>query len=307
MNYYVVDSVKGGCGKTTLAIWKALDLQYIADKAVAKKKGKHKKLSTKVCYIDLDLLGTSTEAHVGQDKDSDTCYLNELFYFNRHDVKKKKVKSTKYFEHNNVNGDEYTILTNKSMDAIKIGMVFSSPDQEMKNNFRPNYQSNRSHVDFEFFAMKINELFKELNNGGYTDIVVDMPPNSDPYTDSIFDLLLNMKSSEETKVKMMVISTYDRSHINANREWCCDLLQKDQRWKIFDDFEWYFNDVRNSIPDSVKIEELVGEPCRIVSTLYNKSIKAKAIKYSPKSSYNAISCENWSISLIINDINYKEG
>ena len=83
MNFYVVDSVKGGCGKTTLALWKALELQKNPEK--------------EVCYIDLDLLETSTEKHINQEKNRDSCYLNDLFINNRRDIQKKKVINSKCF------------------------------------------------------------------------------------------------------------------------------------------------------------------------------------------------------------------
>ena len=294
MNFYVVDSVKGGCGKTTLALWTALELRN--------------EFQREVCYIDLDLLGTSTEKHINQPKNKDSCYLNELFINNRRDIQKRKVINSKYFSY--PTGDGYQVLPSPQDDAVRISMVFSSPEQGMKNKFRPNLPIYGNYIDYSFFARRIKELFDELYYGGFTDIVIDMPPNSDPYTDSIFDLLLNISNDKEeysVDLHLFIVSTYDRDHIEANRQWCVDLLQKDAKWKSLSSISWFFNDVRNSI-DAIHAKgqfdkrELIIVPVEPINTIYGKDINLFSILFSPVLSEKSIVRDSWKIQLIISDI-----
>jgi len=296
MNFYVVDSVKGGCGKTTLALWKALELQ--------------KNPENEVCYIDLDLLGTSTEKHINQEKNRDSCYLNDLFINNRRDIQKKKVINSKCFSCST--DKSYRISSSADPDTINISMVFSSPAQDMKNKFRPTLPIYGDHIDYSFFARRIKELFDELYYGGFTDIVIDMPPNSDPYTDSIFDLLLNISIDEwkyDVDFHLFIISTYDRDHIESNKQWIEDLWQKDAKWKPLSSISWFFNDVRNSVNyengvkkiDNVEISELVNQSTNEIQKFY-QNIKLYSIAFNRILSQNSITGTGWEISLNISEI-----
>lgn len=241
MNYFIVDSVKGGCGKSTIALWKAINLKL---------QGQEK---SKVCYVDLDILGTSMEKFIGCRKDPNTVYLNDLFAGERNAVKKKKVTTSLNFKVEEI-GDKNSFILDESEEAVRISAIFCSPKQKDKNLFRPNYLTGGQCIDYTFFALRMKELFEELKDGGYTDIVIDMPPNSDPYTDSVFDLLLHRTSSsspaKDWTVKLLLISSFDRPNIQANVNWFQEICNKDHDWYPFDKVECYFNDVRGCFSKS---------------------------------------------------------
>lgn len=246
MEYYIVDSVKGGCGKTALAICKALELANANDK-------------NKVCFIDMDLLGTSIEEYLKITLCSDLKprlhYLSEMFS-DKYAIRREKCIRKLMFTKTNFQ----LLKTELSKDAlededlkkdyIKIGSNFSSPLEKHKKLFKPNVTTHyTNHIDYDFFARKLEILFEELENGGYTHIVIDMPPNSDPYTDSVFDLLLNKEKLN--KVHLLLISTYDRSHIKANLEWFNDkTVSSDHNWICFDKISIILNDNRGVFTDN---------------------------------------------------------
>ena len=61
----IVDSVKGGCGKTTMAVATAIRSAKILPK---RNPNEHNKEDPNVCIIDMDLLGTSMERMLCGDK-----------------------------------------------------------------------------------------------------------------------------------------------------------------------------------------------------------------------------------------------
>lgn len=76
-------------------------------------------------------------------------------------------------------------------------------------------------IDYGYFRSMVIRLIKILNDSGYTDIIFDMPPNSDSYTDVVFEVLYRHKSQFEFdyQVEMLLVSSLDITHIKANTEW----------------------------------------------------------------------------------------
>lgn len=310
-NFYIVDSVKGGCGKTSIALWKAMELS-------CEKINVHDKnlKSKKVCYLDLDLLGTSTAILLG-DNTNGTSYLNDLFTGDRTAVRKLSVKRDLNIYYEEAENKIYHFKNDGTYTEKKIGLILSNPNQNKKNLFRVGYPTDGHHIDYDFFARRINELIKELIDGGFTDFVIDMPPNSDPYTDSIFDLLLHQKPPKEENdkiVSLLLISSFDHSHRTANISWFDDLISKDHSWYPFDYIELYFNDVRNCITK----DETLGEPSvtpkeiseAFVNSLINSSqyqkecVKQFVVRYNSTLSAESINQNGIEqLQLVVKEIN----
>lgn len=286
MKFFIVDSVKGGCGKTALAIHKALELAS-------------KNAENKVCIIDMDLLGTSIEAFLGisycSSLNPKVHYLSDMF-LTRSSIKTENYVRNLIFSENDrsiVEGENFdkkdmqeTTQDINGQKLLKIGAVFSSPLEVDKRLFKPNIATHYvHHVDYNFFARKIEMLFERLE--GYTHIVIDMPPNSDPYTDSIFDLLLRRNRNNIEYVELLLISTWDRSHCAANFEWLNDKLQgADQNWHLFDQITLVFNDNRNVLVEQGDLESaqdqvngMLGEYPAITSF---KNFQLMNVKYNPE-------------------------
>ena len=150
-------------------------------------------------------------------------YLSDMF------ITREAINSEQFVRELLFYKQDYRLVNTdiKSFDGdafIKIGAVFSSPHEKDKRMFKPSVTTHyEHHVDYNFFARRIQLLFERLED--YTHIVIDMPPNSDPYTDSIFDLLLNRDKIGSDKVDLLLVSSYDRAHIMANNEWLQSMLE----------------------------------------------------------------------------------
>ena len=264
MNVTVVDSVKGGCGKTSIS------LKYAT--MFAQK-------NSKVCYIDLDILGSSIEAFingrkfVGKDakeimstgtpygvspfrlevESAAKFYLNEMFngqafserFFNKIRVTESATAATCYFD-----------------------LIACSPDQDEKDRFKPSRLINYvGQIDYEYFAAMIEKMLKVLEKMGYEQIVIDMPPNSDAYTDSLFNILLRADESGREKIKNLenadvadtkdfevvtkynveicVINSLDRAHFEANFAWLLAMIdERRMEWAL--NTKWNFKIVFNN-------------------------------------------------------------
>lgn len=302
MNYYIVDSVKGGCGKTLLAIREAVKIAN--------------ELNEKVCFIDLDLLGTSIEeflkiTHISELNNHNICYFSDLFYG-------KKISVDRCIRKLTFNRLDMTLLLSEVEDFdledndfkenhLQIGAAFSSPSENLKKLFKPSVTTNyQHHVDYDFFARKLEKLLNQLKEGGYRHIVIDMPPNSDPYTDSIFNLLLNRNrynsaknTGEEHNVELLLVSTFDRSHVRANLEWLNDKISAgDHNWIPFNKVSFLFNDVRGVFAEEsneknfdlavMQYETMISEYPSIHQIYRNNNVKYLYVHYNKEISIYSI-------------------
>ena len=262
MKVIVVDSVKGGCGKTTVA------LKYAMKFAQAK---------AKVCYIDLDILGSSIEVFISgcrfvaspkfknKIREGDApyqldvektaqFYLNELF------------KGEKF-------GDcffnKIKVIENNASNPYSFDLIACNPDQNEKDLFKPSRLMNYAgQIDYEYFAAMIEKMIDGLEHIEYTHVIIDMPPNSDAYTDSVFDILLradeigkkkiknleNVDSDEKAKydvvtkynVEICIINSLDRAHFEANLVWINAMIaERRMEWALNPElnFKIVFNNV----------------------------------------------------------------
>lgn len=165
--YNLINSVKGGCGKTTFSIW----LAYWLDKSL---------------LIDMDLLGTSMQVLVfGNDDEShDTAYTNDVFQGGKRD-KKKFVKKVR-------------LENNKCMNII-----FSSMDYKEKDRFKAGKHSGYTPVvKHSMFRLGLRELLrnhKTPDGEAVEHFILDMPPNSDGFSDAAMECIFNPKYSDLKK------------------------------------------------------------------------------------------------------------
>lgn len=275
MKVIVVDSVKGGCGKTTIS------LKYAAEFA---------RTQDKVCYIDLDILGSSIEAFINVNKfvhlplknvsdqpnHAPFClsverpaqfYLNEMFKgqaFNARFLNKIKVTET------------------DSNAAYFFDLIACNPDQNEKDLFKPSRLMNYvGQIDYEYFAVMIEKMLNELDKMNYKYIIIDMPPNSDAYTDSVFNILLRADETGKKKieipsgtdpddaakynivtrynVEICVINSFDKAHFEANFAWLKAMMdERRMEWALNpgQNFKIVFNNLAN-IKDEKIIEEYI--------------------------------------------------
>ncbi len=162
--YNLIDSVKGGCGKTTFSIWLACYLE-------------------KSLLIDMDLLGTSMQVLVyGNAYDSQkTAYTNDVFQGVR-DNRKQFVKKVD--------------LKNEKC----INVIFASMDYKEKDRFKAGKHSGYTPVvKHSMFRLGLRELLKHhrtLEGEAVEHFIFDMPPNSDGFSDAAMECIFNTKYSD---------------------------------------------------------------------------------------------------------------
>lgn len=214
--YNVVNSVKGGCGKTTLSVWLAT---YLNNQAVDLVKGNS-------CIIDMDLQGTALVSlfYGSNDIDQNYHYLHEW-------IRGYQIKGTKFIQ-------EICLEQDK-----KFSVVFASPKQEDKNLFYSGARSNYSPIiEYGTFRLGISRLLKngDFCAHDFKHIIFDMPPNADGYSDSALECVLNPRYTAVEKddiVNLFMMMTMDNSHMSATTDWLKEL----------------YAESNNSIPDQLFI------------------------------------------------------
>lgn len=252
MKIVIADSVKGGCGKTTIALKNAI-------------KAASETNDNKVCMIDFDLLGSSIETFLtgkitlsgmksekDYDEESSELHPNDdgrlvslypdgySFHMDEIDAEneeEEKEETTTYYLNDYFKGKlgtaDYRCYTrsvsvkNRGTDICSFDLMMSSPHQEDKNNFKAQSATQFiEQIDYGYFAKRLIQLLKMLYQESYTHVVFDMPPNSDSYTDILFDLVYRFETENDLKkngiefeVEMLLISSLDYAHFNANLEW----------------------------------------------------------------------------------------
>lgn len=272
--FIIVDSVKGGCGKTTEAI------------AAAVRGFKENGKKNKVCLIDMDLLGTSMEHMLVQGgfmhkEYNDDWGINPVAKYYLNDLVSKDLK------------EEYKSKVKiklQEKDICNIDFVISSPKERDRGKFRVSGDSNYTlQITPTHFRGIIKKLVERLLEEKYDTVVFDMPPNSDPYTDCIFDLLLDSKyRSKKRKIKSVdaiIVSTYDRAHIYANKSWLESVCEgQDHRRKPFDSIIFLLNN--NNSADKVICEDknnaIKSNINEVVPVSYRDKVKYMYRPYIPE-------------------------
>lgn len=169
--YNLINSVKGGCGKTTFSIWLAY---YLSKK-------NHRNQIGKSGILDMDLLGTSM--------------LAVFWGSNTKDVVEKELGDAEFINnvfHNNQYTSTY-LNTVSLKNKIKLNVVFASIDSGDKKKFKVGGHSNYSPViKYSTFRAGLkmlltkNEAINELEF-----IIMDMPPNSDGFSEAAMECIFN--------------------------------------------------------------------------------------------------------------------
>jgi cellulose biosynthesis protein BcsQ len=278
LEYIIVTSVKGGCGKSSVSLRTAIELL-------------EKDPNRNVIIIDMDILGTCLERFVdGKIKDDgslqsendiakvDPGLLNGSTYLVCQSEKHKD-KQKRYFTDlviqdyaklkNTVVWRDYAVKRKGTANDIvseNLHIVFSSPVQAVKNMFQPkNASGYRSVVSIRYYKEVLRSFVQKLNDNSpkkFTHVIFDMPPNSDPYSECIYDILQKDEKVKkgEAGLELRVVSTYDVAHIQANLTWVEDYVHTTSYNNAFPTtIQFVFNqvfDVRGEIvkEDQEKIE-----------------------------------------------------
>lgn len=201
LHIHIVDSVKGGSGKSTFSTKLCYSLI---------------EQNKKACIVDLDLMGTSWY-HLYQNAITLNNYAND----------KRMV-----FLNDLVNDFEYykTMIYDHKIDFVRtidgkqlsIPVIFCNPSPKAKKHFKITDKAHTVDVSFSFFKNVVFKLLLELQEKDYTHIIFDMPPNSDPYSNLILDSCLMV--DKKFKTSLYMVSNMNQAHVKSTFEWYSDLI-----------------------------------------------------------------------------------
>lgn len=236
VNIHMVCSVKGGSGKTAYALHKVVKL------ATDNKTDKEKKKS--VLYIDADVHSSETcsflyrnfDNNMVPDGASETCRFIALEMKDSIiDSKKPKPKHylNSYMHPYNgyyskleeimlpakING--FTVTDNKWELAEPpdgtVKMIFADPSPSGRAVFGNIFQtSGRSSIGVGTYISKARDLLKYVaKECGFTDIVVDMPPGSDTFSDHLRELIVELSADKDIHLTIYYVTNDDIGHIRS--------------------------------------------------------------------------------------------
>lgn len=217
MKIHIVGSVKGGSGKSTFSAKLCCSLAL---------QGK------RPCIIDLDLLGTSWK-HIYENSiveykfklNRDLIYLNDL------------IKDFDYFKDmfyiQKINIELSSGLAVKYPDTYKDGefymhSIFCDPSPTAKKAYQFSDKAYTPTISYDVFHDGILELLKLLERKKYTDVILDMPPNTDPYSEKVLNTCLREKWDLpfEQSTNLYMVSNINPAHIKSTLEWYHNFINK---------------------------------------------------------------------------------
>ena len=226
-----INSIKGGCGKTTFSIF----LSRYLSCTDTKKKEKLEK--NDACLIlDMDFQGTSMQFLFEANYESKgKVYLNNAI---------RELKEPSNY-----------IQLNTMKDGISLPAIYADPNIETKLKYRVSAQSNYSPViQYNVFRGGLAGFLKKLNECQYQHLIFDMPPNSDGFSDAAMDSVMNSQNGvfgKECKINLFFLMGYDLGHIGATISEVENVLKQKENRK--------FDNLMIVINDNIVRRKLSGE------------------------------------------------
>lgn len=210
--YNLINSVKGGCGKTTFSIWLAYYLNNMSVKKETQEEEKkeEKKEEEKVntaLLIDMDLLGTSMQVVIkGNSRETDEKEIS---------AKKDNDKKDNNKKNNEKESDEVA-YTNDIFNGVKksrksfvqriklkndaiLNIIMANMEVDERNKFKSGrYSGYAPTVRHSIFRAGVQELIKAnktIDGEEVKHFIFDMPPNSDGFSDAAMECIFSKKYS----------------------------------------------------------------------------------------------------------------
>lgn len=293
---HVVNSVKGGCGKSTFCLFLE---NYLLEKQenYAKETDEYKKknlVNHNPIIIDLDLSGSSW-------------YRNNKKFIKRKDVKfiddliedfNRNIKREYIFSIEEGITDKECPETVKKTRILEI--VMADPDRA----------GSIKDEELDLFENSICRLIQALVDKGKTDIILDMPPGYEDYTERIvkhllFDLssplykkyVIPKSNKTEYEVKIYMLSGIDGAmegnakYINdfytkANYSAVAENLKANNTYFIFNDFQNAYKNFETNDSEYKVLIKNVSE--NLKRTYMFDSSRLFVIKYLDSASFDNI-------------------
>lgn len=300
VNIHIIHSMKGGCGKSTCALFKAIQTAFNQDIDDEK---------AHVLFADADFKGSAmTEilfhrdgvykfneiSNLGKGKgvhhelaipdnfnnyitlsdylrDSSKYSITDIICHSCSYETESKEADEKGTEGTEEGQEDFTSLKQEKNINGYIDFILSSVSSESKDWFR--YMEGKIPAGVYRWRMDtvIRNVLKmgTVNDEGigtYTDIVIDMPPGYDEYSDILLELLRGIAEEEENvKLHYYAVTTQDTGHNVLARDNIAKMIKADSKYKPFASV--------NLILSAVSSEDF-GNLTNIERTVYGSWLKA---------------------------------
>lgn len=227
--YNIIDSVKGGCGKTSFSIMLALaadELRKTRTAGILAGTTDKDADTPESCLIDMDIQGTALAYLLfGEGYFQDPSSGRNFLFLNER-VRRFEDPADRY-------------VAPFEWDGYRFDTILSSPLQRDKNHYRALAGQNYSpEIMCSTFREGLLSMLKKLNEQNpyrYKYVLFDMPPNSDGYSDAVFDCMLNEKYSIMKKAdlcNLFIVQTTDISHRLAAINYFEDFIAREHSPKL---------------------------------------------------------------------------
>lgn len=228
--YNIVDSVKGGSGKTTFALMLSLLLDN-------KLTGSRKNNETSSCLIDMDIQGSALlyllygKSFLNGETDKEMAeriaYLNDRVVAVGEESNMKRNYVNPFF------------FRDKETSGPRTDVIFSDPRTESKKKFRSMSNQNYSpEVLYSTYRMGLGNMLSNLKGMKeyvHRHVIFDMPPNADGYSDAVYDVMLKKEYSvmeEDDKCNLFFMVTMDMGQRSATMDYFFELVSSENFQKI---------------------------------------------------------------------------
>lgn len=234
--YNIVDSVKGGSGKTTFALM----LSLLLDKKLTESRENGE---SSVCLVDMDIQGSALlyllfgKSFLDGEKDRERiAYLNDrvIAVGEESDMKRNYIKPF-YFKDNVTSGP-------------RADVILCDPRTESKKKFRSMSNQNYSpEVLYSTYRMGLGNMLSSLNGMKeylYKHVIFDMPPNADGYSDAVYDVMLKEEYSvmeKDDKCNLFLMSNLDTGQQLATLDYFFEQASS-ENFQKFNKIFFVFND-----------------------------------------------------------------
>lgn len=297
VTFILVQSLKGGAGKSTIALSIAITLDVMKKvkeietkrddsksnqsikfnedeegvatvlNSSAPKPYEYKNDRNNICYIDIDILGTAMEDVIYKAEDNPyNRKLNEIISFDpsidKTDNYKNKFEASVEL---NINGKTQIV-------GVNFDILLSSKESRLKKKFiiDNEYAAEiESKVFNHYFAIFMDKLLKS----NYDYVVIDMSPGFDSIVKGVFDYCCRYKNKK--KMINLIITTKDVAHVEANINFLKDFMLNDFTMydEKFGSTYLVVNDIFNNKDNTTKdIEEYAKESFKDIKN-FNKVYK----------------------------------
>lgn len=292
-SYYIIDSIKGGCGKTTFSIMLAALLQS-------------KKSEELTCLLDLDLLGTGMidlflNPNEIEEYKKNYCFLSER-------IRNFRTIEKKYIYSKTVDGIDFhfgfsdTKFGAKS--AYSVSSEFNYTPVTSYGVFRNGLKSVLDEKASENLESQLCLIDGKTKKGHVKNVIMDMAPGMDPYSEvakgCIFDKRHSSFIEEDSKRYYFLMMGMNQSHIVTARNYLEEFINN--AGKSSDKIFIVINDIQRMAEKTGEISATDEKDCynAMISMLKNELVITSeiethtyflALNYYEKYTLNAHLCK----------------